>query len=135
MALTHAEGEPCTTVRAPYDAAALPGLRRQMAGELTAHGLGEDLVVDAEIVLGELAANALEHGGPLRDGGFEVAWCVVGPRLRITVRDGGAATGLRPAAFDPESRRGRGLQVVDTVCDRWTAERAEGTQVVAELLL
>jgi anti-sigma regulatory factor (Ser/Thr protein kinase) len=114
-----------------------------MVDELLAYGISRDVLVDAEIVLGELMANAVEHGAPLttvptgpRAGDlFEVGWCVVGPVLRVSVVDGGSSAALRPGAFDSEALRGRGLKIVDTVCDRWEADLVDGTRVTAQLRL
>lgn len=143
MVLLHSPGEPCSTSVLPHSAESLAAVRRRMVDELLSYGIDRDVLVDAEIVLGELMANAVEHGAPLtsvpagpRAGPlFEVGWCVVGPVLRISVVDGGAGAALRPGAFDSESLRGRGLQIVDTVCERWEADLVDGTRITAQLRL
>jgi len=137
----HSLDEPCSTFVLPHAAQSLVSARRSMVDELLAFGIDRDTLVDAEIVLGELMANAVEHGAPLavvpagpRAGSvFEVGWCVVGPVLRLSVVDGGTGTALRPGAVDSEALRGRGLQMVDTLCDRWEADLVAGTRVTAEL--
>lgn len=141
MALLHTGTEPCTTFVLPHTAESLVAARHSMVDELLEFGVAREVLVDAEIVLGELMANAVEHGAPLavvpagpRAGGvFEVGWCVIGPVLRLSVVDGGSGAALRPGAFDSESLRGRGLAIVDTVCERWEADLVAGTRVTAEL--
>jgi anti-sigma regulatory factor (Ser/Thr protein kinase) len=135
MLLVHAEGEPCTTVSLPHRPESVTGARHAMVAELLDHGVRREVVQDAEIVLGELAANAVEHGRPNPRGEFEISWCLVGDRLRISVIDGGKVLDLRPGPLDTEALRGRGLQMVDSICDRWVADADGGTRVTAELRL
>lgn len=135
MILVHVSGEPCTTLSLPHTGESVMRARRQMVTELLDFGMDRDVITDAEIVLGELAANAVQHGRPIGEAEFDVSWCVVSGLLRITVADGGEASDLEPTAFDPETLRGRGLQMVDSICDRWRAERDRGTRITAELHL
>lgn len=133
--------EPCSVRVVRHDHGSIAPARRTMVDELLEFGVDRQTLVDAETVLGELMANAVEHGTPLatvpagpRAGDvFEVGWCVVGPVLRLSVVDGGLDSETLPAALDTESLRGRGLQLVDTLCDRWVADLVAGTRVTAEL--
>jgi anti-sigma regulatory factor (Ser/Thr protein kinase) len=135
MLLVHTEGEPCTTVSLPHRPESVTRARHAMVEELAAHGVRRDVLLDAEIVLGELAANAVEHGRPNAHGEFEISWCLVEGRLRLSVIDAGRAPDLRPGPLDTEALRGRGLRMVDTICDRWVADVDGGTRVTAELRL
>lgn len=72
----------------------------------------------AELVVAELAANAVTHGRvPGRD--FRLLLYVVGGTLRIEVTDtrGDRLPCPRHSATDAES--GRGLLLVDALADRW----------------
>jgi anti-sigma regulatory factor (Ser/Thr protein kinase) len=84
-------------------------------------------------VLGELVMNATEHGRPDSEGQVEVAWCVHDDHLRISVLDGGDVPELRAIPFTDDALRGRGLAMVDYLCDTWEHVRANGTRVTAEL--
>jgi anti-sigma regulatory factor (Ser/Thr protein kinase) len=72
----------------------------------------------AELIVGELAANAVTHGRvPGRD--FRLLLYVVGGTLRIEITDtrGDRMPCPQPSATDAES--GRGLLLVDALADRW----------------
>lgn len=72
----------------------------------------------AELIVGELAANAATHGRVSgRD--FRLLTYVVGDTLRIEVTDtrGDLLPCPQQAATDAES--GRGLLLVDALADRW----------------
>ncbi len=94
--------------------------------------LSAAVMQEAVIVLGELVANALDHGRPRTDGCFEVGFEHVGGELRIWVEDGGDG---RPRVIDaaPYAERGRGLAMVEALCSTWLVERQEGTRVSAVL--
>ncbi|MXG88332.1 ATP-binding protein [Nocardioides flavescens] len=131
----HGPGDPCTTVHLPHDAGAARVAREQMTSELRSRGCPGPFVMDAEIVLGELVANAYEHGRPNASGEVEVSWCLLGDRLRLSVIDGGDVSELEPKRVGPESPRGRGLHIVDFICDNWSTDNDNGTRVTAELAL
>ncbi|MFI5565965.1 ATP-binding protein [Streptomyces sp. NPDC051740] len=76
----------------------------------------------AELIVAELAANAVTHGRvPGRD--FRLLLYVVGDTLRVEVTDTRGDRLPRPqrsaAATDAESESGRGLLLVDALADRW----------------
>lgn len=74
----------------------------------------------AELILGELAANAVTHGRVSgRD--FRLLLYVVGDTLRIEVTDtrGDRLPCPQHSAIDAESESGRGLLLVDALADRW----------------
>jgi two-component sensor histidine kinase len=81
------------------------------------------------LVVEELVANVVDHARTR----FRLVVRLTGRVLRLAVRD--SAAGLpqvRP--FDPYASRGRGLQVVDTVAQRWGCDRHEhGKTVWADL--
>lgn len=110
--------------------------RHRLRDALEQAGVGETVVYDAMLVLSELVSNAVQHGRPTADGHLDVSWTLSGEKLVIEVADGGQTTSLVPQPRDPESDRGRGLVIVDDVCDSWRVDRRDGTtRVVAEMVL
>ncbi|HTW16518.1 MAG TPA: ATP-binding protein [Nocardioides sp.] len=108
--------------------------RRVMSRQLFEHGARPDLIEDAELVLSELVTNALQHGGSDSPEDLEVSWALTGGRLRLSVLDGGICDGdLRVRDAAPDSLSGRGLAIVDCLCERWSVEHDGGTRVTADL--
>ncbi len=92
-------------------------LARQLAGEqLRAWGLPLD---PAELIVGELAANAATHGRVAgRD--FRLTLYVVGDTLRIEVTDTrGDRLPCPVSAPPPDADGGRGLLLVAALAERW----------------
>lgn len=114
-------------------AIALSGTAPREARRFVTSALGQwgdlELAADAEVIVGELAANAFVHARS----GFTVTVSRMAHSVRIAVRDNGAtadsAQGCGLVA-DP----GHGLGVVAAVSSRWAAEQLPaGTTVWAEL--
>ncbi|MEV7774581.1 ATP-binding protein [Kitasatospora sp. NPDC086791] len=72
----------------------------------------------AELLLGELFANAVQHSDAPADRLIEVRFAVVGDRLRIEVHDAGSG---RPSVRSavPDDEHGRGLFLVNELAERW----------------
>ena len=107
--------------------------RRVMSHQLTEHGARRDLIEDAELVLSELVTNALQHGSSSPDEDLEVSWALTAGRLRLSVLDGGTAGDLFAGVASDESLSGRGLAIVDCLCEQWSVDHEGGTRVTAEL--
>lgn len=107
--------------------------RRVMAHQLTEHGARRDLIEDAELVLSELVTNALQHGSATPDEDLEVSWQLRGNRLRLSVLDGGTTGELVAGDAPSDALSGRGLAIVDCLCEQWRVEHVGGTRVTAEL--
>lgn len=107
--------------------------RRVMAHQLTEHGARRDLIEDAELVLSELVTNALQHGAAADDDDLEVSWQLRGGSLRLSVLDGGSGGDLVAGQVPDDALSGRGLAIVDCLCERWSVDRDRGTRVTAEL--
>jgi anti-sigma regulatory factor (Ser/Thr protein kinase) len=105
--------------------------RRVMSHQLTEHGARRDLIEDAELVLSELVTNALQHGAAAED--LEVSWQLRGGRLRLSVLDGGTAGELLAGDAPADALSGRGLAIVDCLCERWSVDHDRGTRVTADL--
>ena len=72
---------------------------------------------DAELVISELVANAVEHGaGPIT----LTLWLTEG-RIRGEVADAGTGAPPAPVESSEDSERGRGLTLVDALSERWGA--------------
>jgi anti-sigma regulatory factor (Ser/Thr protein kinase) len=110
-------------------ATAVRQIRHTLRVLLTAWGLPTDIVDDALLVVEELVANVVDHARTR----FELVVQLTGRVLRVAVRDGGKGfPRVRP--FDPNATRGRGLQVVTALADRWGCETDErGKTVWADL--
>jgi anti-sigma regulatory factor (Ser/Thr protein kinase) len=123
----------CTTLHLPFELSSARVARKTMSAELLQWGLRGSFVSDAELVLGELVANGIEHGQANPDGVIEISWCIDGPVVRISVCDGGTAQTLQMPEMSDTSLRGRGLQIVDYLCAAWTVQSDPYMRVTAEL--
>lgn len=119
-----------------HEPASVAVARHRLREWLQRQGVGDSVVYDATLVLSELVSNAVQHGRPTSRGRLDVAWSLEGERLVIEVADGGRATSLVPLPRNAEADHGRGLVIVQEVCDRWRVDRrGDTTRVVAELVL
>uniref|UniRef100_UPI0006916169 ATP-binding protein n=1 Tax=Streptomyces sp. NRRL S-350 TaxID=1463902 RepID=UPI0006916169 len=88
-----------------------PVARYLLRAYLAALPAGERYADVAELLLGELFANAVRHGDAPADRLIEVRFALAGDRLRLEVHDAGAGRpSVRAAAPDDEC--GRGLFLV-----------------------
>ncbi|MGW3078286.1 ATP-binding protein [Kitasatospora sp. NPDC001132] len=72
----------------------------------------------AELLLGELFANAVQHSDAPDDRRIEIRFALVSSRLRLEVHDAGTNhPTLRAAA--PDDEHGRGLFRVSELAERW----------------
>ena len=101
--------------------------------------LGSQPVVDlAELVVSELATNAVRHSwSGLRDGWFVVSVDVGEPdRVQVSVTDLGGDTRPAPVAASDDAECGRGLGLVECVAKEWGTESTGlGRRVWADLPL
>ncbi|MFL5841005.1 MAG: diguanylate cyclase domain-containing protein [Thermoleophilaceae bacterium] len=82
-----------------------------------ANGSDPEAVADAQVLVSELVTNAVLHGGGVDiDVGF---WLSAAGILDVVVADGGP--GFVPGERDTDKARhgGMGLELVDTLADRW----------------
>lgn len=92
--------------------------------QLNSWGVSQDLTERAELVVAELAANAVVHGHlPGRDFRLALALDPAAGRLRIEVTDarGDLVPAIPPTATEPGTLYlgGRGLSLVTTLTDHW----------------
>lgn len=130
-------GPPSAERRFRFELAAHPGspaqARRLTRARLNGWAVCEDTCDTAALVVSELVTNAIVHTASrhivceLHDGADQV---------RIAVRDEGCAPGQPHPSDDqqPEDEHGRGLLLVDALCDAWGAhDQGPGLLVWAEL--
>jgi anti-sigma regulatory factor (Ser/Thr protein kinase) len=70
---------------------------------------------DAELVVSELIANAVEHGV----GRITLTLWLAEGRIHGEVTDAGTGAPASPAGHADDSIGGRGLMIVGALCDRW----------------
>ncbi|MFJ7247046.1 ATP-binding protein [Kitasatospora sp. NPDC098652] len=72
----------------------------------------------AELLLGELFANAVQHSDAPTDRLIEIRFALVNDRLRLEVHDAGTG---RPSLRTPTTtdEHGRGLYLVNELAERW----------------
>ena len=104
---------PLRSTRLPPEPASVPKARH-FAGDAVQELGGGQVVGETELLVSELATNAVVHAGtPMR-----VSVLCNGPRVRVEVRDDSPAL---PHAKnpDPMAPGGRGIMLVDLIADRW----------------
>ena len=113
----------------PQDLASVRAARRFVRRVLGEWGL-QPLMDDAQLVVSELAANAITHAGS----DYRVRLASSDRSLRIEVRDGGRGT-PEPQPKSMTSEHGRGLLMVASIAASWGIERTDGRRklVWAEL--
>jgi anti-sigma regulatory factor (Ser/Thr protein kinase) len=119
----------------PADRSSLPQMRSLLAGFLEGSDVGDDASYNAQLVMHELVANAIEHGSNEQDK-IDVLVQLQRNRLCIVVYDNARKSRV-PVALTPDEHRdhGRGLQVVDQLAN-WSEQIVRGRREVrAELPL
>lgn len=125
-----------TERRLPHGVAAAGAARSEMRADLISHGVPPGPRGDAELVLGELVANAVQHGRPDDEGMIHVSWSLGDGALRVSVRDSGSIDALEaPEAPAPLALHGRGLTLVEALSEQWSYDGRDGTRVSADLSL
>jgi anti-sigma regulatory factor (Ser/Thr protein kinase) len=123
-----------TTLTASADLRPTPrsavAARRMVSELLTAWAAPHDRQ-DAEMLVSELVANVVDHAGG--ESVLTLQVTLSDTWLRISIDDGSA---IRPVVreLDHQAPRGRGMQLVEAIADRWGAEdHLGGKRVWVEL--
>ena len=116
MRLT-ATRELAVACRLRRDPAQVGVAREQTRKAVADWGLGEHSDV-AELIVSELATNALRHG----DGSIEVLLSYSGGKLRVAVHDDAHGRPVRQRA-SADDERGRGLVLLDGLAELYGGER------------
>jgi anti-sigma regulatory factor (Ser/Thr protein kinase) len=96
--------------------------RRRLAADTAAAGVETPARGDALVVLSELLGNALRHARPLDGNTVRVMWRVLPDEVEVAVADGGAPTAPRADRPPFAALSGRGLGIVDALCESWGVE-------------
>jgi anti-sigma regulatory factor (Ser/Thr protein kinase) len=108
-----------SVVHLPCAPASVALARRALSDDLTAAGVFDHAVRDAALVISELLSNAILHAYPLPGERLQVAWAVDGSSVEVAVSDGGSATIPQAGHPAPSSISGRGLSIVEHLCQTW----------------
>ncbi|MFJ9840058.1 ATP-binding protein [Kitasatospora sp. NPDC101155] len=95
-----------------------PLARHLLRAYLSALPTGDRYSDIAELLLGELFANAVQHSDAPADRLIEIRFALISDRLRLEVHDAGSGRPtLRPTS--PADEHGRGLFLVNELAERW----------------
>ncbi|MFF8768675.1 ATP-binding protein [Kitasatospora sp. NPDC015120] len=95
-----------------------PIARQLLRAYLSALPTGDRYSDVAELLLGELFANAVQHSHAPGDRLIEVRFALINSRLRLEVHDAGSnRPALRATTTDDE--HGRGLLLINELAERW----------------
>lgn len=121
-------GARTASLRLPPEPTAPRRARQFLREELTAWGIGEEVVETAQLCLSEVVTNAVNHAHTVAD----VRLSLLEGVLTVLVRDrGGDGEVLEPTREeDPLAVYGRGLMLVEALTDRWGSERDAGGTTV-----
>ncbi|MFF7989763.1 ATP-binding protein [Kitasatospora xanthocidica] len=104
--------------RLDSDTASTPLARHLLRAYLAGLPTGDRYTDTAELLLGELFANAVQHSDAPADRLIEIRFALIGDRLRIEVHDAGTGHPTVRTS-DPEEECGRGLFLVNELAERW----------------
>jgi serine/threonine-protein kinase RsbW len=102
-------------------------MRRWVASAIGQHGCPVERA-EAELVVGELFANAVVHGPAL--GRVLTGYCLWREGARIVVCDGGGTTTPMLRQADDQAEGWRGLELVGALAARWGHFRLDSAQAV-----
>ena len=104
-------------VNLPVDVRA-PAQARHVLDDLHGH-VPSEILERSRLAVSELVTNALQHAGLSADDHIRLIVRVADRRLRVEVKNPGAAFSADVQRPGPTSERGRGLLLVQESADRW----------------
>jgi serine/threonine-protein kinase RsbW len=120
----------------PFAPATVRNARTLVTVALRRHGVAQQVVDDARIVVSELLGNALRHARPIPNEGLVMSLEVGDDAVRVAVADGGSATVPALLHAPDLASSGRGLRIVRTLTREWgVREDDRGNTVFAVLAL
>ena len=135
MATTAAQASPrLITFAVPGIPASVPVARRRVRAALGSRGLGE-YADDAEIIISELVANAVQHAcdNDTATIGVTLTHAASTAALTVAVSDSSPDGPIRRGT-PPGSEQGRGLQIVAALSAHWGWRREGGGKAVFAVL-
>ena len=93
--------------------------RHRITSEMRSAGTTDGAVDNAAIVVTELLTNAIRHASPLSGRWLQVTWDLENESVEIAVSDGGSTTLPRVSRPALSALGGRGLEIVETLSQRW----------------
>jgi anti-sigma regulatory factor (Ser/Thr protein kinase) len=103
-------------------------VRGALAGRVSAL-----LLADVALLVTELVANSVRHGGAGDGTALRVRVDGRPPALRVEVADPGRSAHVAPRKADLEGGGGLGLHIVDRLASRWGVGDGPGTRVWFEV--
>jgi serine/threonine-protein kinase RsbW len=121
-------------VRLPLDAQA-PGAARTVAAQYLRDRVTAPVLDSAMLLVSELVTNSVRHCGAPAAEGVMVRFQLTRAMLRLEVEDRGHDGAIAARPPDQQNGGGFGLNIVQTLSDRWGIERSThtGTRVWAQL--
>ena len=96
-------------------------VRRELALDLSLHGVADESIDEVVLVASELVGNAIRHAGAAADESLDVTWTVGERELVLCVEDASDQPPvIRPAV--PSAQSGRGLSIVASLTSAWGYE-------------
>ena len=114
-----------------------PAAARRVVARVLEDHVAPEVLEHAKLAISELVTNSVCHGGVAHDGYATVRVFLRSDRLRLEVEDPGLAAVPVLRAADAQSGKGFGLNIIQSLSERWGTERSAGgsTRVWAELSL
>jgi len=109
----------------PPDPEVGPAIRRRVRDVLREWKVPGGSAEDTVLVVQELVANVVDHARTP----FRLVVRLCGPVVKVCVRDYSAAP-LNPRKRDTGAFRGRGLQLIAAISDRWGCEPQDPGKIV-----
>ena len=106
--------------------------RRVLAERLTAH-LPGDVLGDLQLLVTEIVANSVRHGGVGKDGEIDLRVEVGDGRVRVEVRDTGIQADPRVRTPDLAGGGGFGMVLVARMSERWGVDHEPNVVMWFEL--
>jgi len=121
-------------VRLRCDAHA-PGAARIVVAQILRDRVAAGVLDSARLLVSELVTNSVRHSGAGPEDAVIVRVVLTGAMIRLEVEDRGRGGVIAPRPADSDSGGGFGLQLVQTLSERWGLERvaAGGTLVWVQL--
>jgi anti-sigma regulatory factor (Ser/Thr protein kinase) len=114
-------------VRLPLDLRA-PGAARMVVAECLRGRAAAAVDEHAQLIVSELVTNSVRHSGGSADEVVIVRVQLTSAAVRLEVEDSGIGGVIAPRRPDVEGGGGFGLNVVQTLSERWGLERVAGTR-------